>query len=390
MGLLFGIILGLCILVLLVVVHEIGHGIVARRNGVEVEEFGIGFPPLAWGRKIKKSFLGKNVLYSVNWLPLGGFVRLKGEYDSATVKGGYGAASYWVKTKILFAGVAMNWFVAIVLFTILALTGMPKIIENQFSIPADTRITRQGSPDVTVSQIVADSPAAKAGIKDGDKITSVAGTTVTSASQFVALTKAHKGEKIQILYERNGHTHEVTAQLRDGGSSGYLGVGATGGAQEVIHATWSAPLVGIGTTAQLTWVTLQGLGGMVANLATGLVDQLSTNSQTREQGGQALATVSSSVAGPVGILGVIFPQAGQAGVTPVVFLTAIISLSLAVMNTLPIPALDGGRWAVMTIYKLRKRALTKEREESIQGTGMLVLFGLIILITIADIGKVLK
>ena len=101
MGLLFGLLLGVCILVLLVVVHEIGHGIVARRNGVEVEEFGIGFPPLAWGRKIKKSFLGKNVLYSVNWLPLGGFVRLKGEYDSATVKGGYGAASYWVKTKIV-------------------------------------------------------------------------------------------------------------------------------------------------------------------------------------------------------------------------------------------------------------------------------------------------
>lgn len=390
MGLLFGILLGLFILVLLVVVHEIGHGIVARRNGVVVEEFGIGFPPLAWGKKVAKSFLGKNVLFSVNWLPLGGFVRLKGEYDSATVKGGYGAASYWVKTKILFAGVAMNWLVAIVLFTILALTGMPKIIDNQFSVPADTRISQQGSREVTVSQVVGDSPAAKAGIRGGDVVVSIAGTEVTSASQFVNLTKQYKGQKVALVYSRDGQPSRVSVQLRDGGSSGYLGVSASGGAHQVLHATWSAPIVGVGTTAQLTWVTLQGLGGMVVNLATGLVDQLSTNEQTRQQGSESLATVSNSVAGPVGILGVIFPQAGQAGVTPVVFLTAIISLSLAVMNTLPIPALDGGRWTVMTIYKLRGKLLTKEREESIQGTGMLVLFGLIILITIADIGKVLK
>lgn len=390
MELLFGIILGLFILVLLVVVHEIGHGIVARRNGVVVEEFGVGFPPLARGKKIKKSFLGKDVLYSVNWLPLGGFVRLKGEYDSAKVKGGYGNASYWVKTKILFAGVAMNWLVAVVLFTILAWTGLPKIIDNQFIVPNDTRITQHGSPDVTVSQVVANSPAAKAGLKEHDVLLSVAGEKIKNSSQFVNLTKQHQGEKVAIEYARAGQQRSVDVQLRSGGSGGYLGVGASGGAQETIHATWSAPIVGVGTTAQLTWVTLQGLGDMVANLAQGLVNRVSSNEATRQAGERSLETVSNSVAGPVGILGVIFPQAGQAGVTPVVFLTAIISLSLAVMNVLPIPALDGGRWFVMTLYKIRGRVLTKEREESIQGTGMLVLFGLIILITIADIGKVIR
>lgn len=390
MELVFGIVLGLFILVLLVVVHEIGHGVVARRNGVEVEEFGVGFPPLAWGKKIKKSFLGKNVLYSVNWLPLGGFVRLKGEYDSATVKGGYGAASYWVKTKILFAGVVMNWLVAILLFTILALTGMPKIIENQFTVPADTRITQQGSPNVTVSQVIADSPAAKAGLAKGDQLVAIQGANITSSSQFVTLTKQYQGQKVTLEYERDGKSIPVEVQLRSGGSSGYLGVSASGGAQEVIHATWSAPIVGAGTTAQLTFVTLQGLGDMVVNLVTGSVNRFSADTQTRQEGERSLETVSNSVAGPVGILGVIFPQAGQAGLTPVIFLTAIISLSLAVMNTLPIPALDGGRWATMTIYRLRRKVLTKEREESIQGTGMLVLFGLIILITIADVGKVLR
>ena len=91
--LLIGILTGLIILVALVVIHELGHGIVARRNGVVVEEFGIGFPPRAWGKKIKNSVLGKNVLISLNWLPLGGFVKLQGEHDSATGKGDYGAAT---------------------------------------------------------------------------------------------------------------------------------------------------------------------------------------------------------------------------------------------------------------------------------------------------------
>ncbi len=390
MELLFGVLLGLFILVLLVVVHEVGHGIVARRNGVEVEEFGIGFPPLAWGKKIKKSFLGKNVLYSVNWLPLGGFVRLKGEYDAATVKGGYGAASYWVKTKILFAGVAMNWLVAILLFTVLAWAGMPKIMENQFSVAADTRIVQHGSSEVVVSQVVSDSPAQKMGLKVGDTLTALDTVTVTSAAQFTELTQRHAGQKVMLQYVRDGAQKEAEVRLRDGGTDGYLGVTASGGTQEVMYASWSAPIVGVGTTVQLTGATFQGLGGMMMNLFQGIVQRWSGDEATRHAAERSLENVGNSVAGPVGILGVIFPQAGKAGLTPVIFLTAIISLSLAVMNTLPIPALDGGRWAVMTIYKLRGKLLTKEREETIQGTGMLVLFGLIILITIADIGKVLR
>src|SRR5690606_15585686 len=142
------------------------------------------------------------------------------------------------------------------------------------------------------------------------------------------------------------------------------------------------PVVGVVTTAQFTWVTLQGLGQLLGDLASGLVMQLSPDQALREQAGANLERVSASVAGPVGILGVIFPAAGEAGFLQVLFLAGIISLTLAVMNILPIPALDGGRWFVTAIFKLLKKPLTKEKEEKIQGTGFLVLLALIILVTI--------
>src|SRR5664279_3659375 len=137
-GILVGVIVGLVILVFLVVAHELGHAIVAHRNGVVVEEFGIGFPPRAWAKKLKNG-----VLFTLNWLPLGGYVKLQGEHDSASKKGDYGAASFWQKTKILLAGVLMNWIVAVLLLTVLAWTGLPKILPDQFTVTGDTTIVKQ-------------------------------------------------------------------------------------------------------------------------------------------------------------------------------------------------------------------------------------------------------
>lgn len=393
MELLIGIIIGVFVLVLLVVVHELGHAIVARRNGVEVKEFGVGFPPKAYSKKPKQSFLGKNVEYSWNWLPLGGFVRLKGEYDSSSKKGDYGAASYWAKTKILFAGVAVNWIVAALLLTVLAWTGLPKIIDNQFTVASDTHLIVEEPAEITLNGIREDSAAQKAGLQKGDEIIAVNGKKLTSGKQLANETKEHSGDNLRLTIDRKGQALEKTVQLAEDPKDGksYLGVSMTERrAREAIQATWSAPLVGIGTAAQLTGVTLEGLGDIVVKLATGLVDKFSADEQVREMGNQKIDEVSNGVAGPVGILGVIFPQAGQAGVTSVVFLAAIVSLSLAVMNALPIPALDGGRWATMTLYKIRGKVLTKEKEENIQAAGMLVLLGLVLLITIADIGKVMQ
>ena len=380
MELIFGILVGLIILVILVVVHELGHAIVARRNGVVVEEFGVGFPPRAWKKKLKNG-----VLFTLNWLPLGGFVKLQGEHDAASKKGDYGSASFWAKTKILLAGVGMNWLVAAILLTILAWSGLPKILPNQFTIPADTTINRQ---PVEIAAITEDSPAQKAGLKVGDKILRFAGEPVESSSKLSEQTKAKKGKTVEIIYSRGGVESTAKVELRDQDKQGYLGVAS--GQRESIQTSWSAPIVGVVTTGQFTLVTLQGLGDLVVNLVKGVVLQFSSSETTRQQAQQDLQTVGNSVAGPVGILGTIFPAAEQAGPTQLIFLSAIISLTLAVMNILPIPALDGGRWFTMVIFRLLKKPLTKEREEQIQGTGFLILMLLVIVITVADVTKLFK
>lgn len=132
---------------------------------------------------------------------------------------------------------------------------------------------------------------------------------------------------------------------------------------------------------------MSGLGGLVGKLASGMTQQFSGNQSVREQAKQDLSEVSNSVAGPVGILGVLFPSAQEQGVLQVVLLAAMISLTLAVMNALPIPALDGGRWWTMAVFRLLKKKLTKSREETVQGIGFLVLFSLIIVVTISDVIK---
>jgi len=382
MELVFGIIGGLLILVFLVVVHELGHALVARQNGVVVEEFGVGFPPRAWAKKLKNG-----VLFTLNWLPLGGFVKLQGEHDNADQKGDYGAATYLQKTRILLAGVLINWIVAAIILSILAATGLPKIIPNQFSIPSDTTNSKQ---PVEITEITKNSPAAQAGLQIGDQVVRFAGGPVPAPSDLVEQTKAQKGKRVEIIYTRGGVEHSTTATLRADNSNGegYLGVGS--GQREEIQASWSAPIVGVVTTGQFTLVTLQGLGDLVTNVVRGVVLQFSPDHATRDQAHADLATASGSVAGPIGILGTIFPAAEQAGPTQLAFLTAIISLTLAVMNVLPIPALDGGRWFVMTLFRLRKKTLTKEREERIQSTGFLILITLVIVVTIADVSKLFK
>lgn len=378
MDLIFGIIVGLLVIVFLVVVHELGHAIAARRSGVGVEEFGIGFPPRAWGKKLKNG-----ILFSLNWLPLGGFVRLQGEYDSSSGKGDYGAATFWQKTKILLAGVVINWLVAAGILTILAWIGLPQILPNQFNMAQDMSFENKG--DVTVVMAMPGYPAEKAGLKDGDVIEKFAGQEVTTVEKLINLTHEHRGETVEVVYERDDNLQTKKVTLRDTDQGSVLGAGLS--QMQYMRYTWSAPIVGVVTTAQFTWVTLEGLGNLVVDFFGGLAGKLSFNETTRESASEQLDRAGASVAGPIGILGAIFPEASQAGLTQVLLLAAIISLTLAVINALPIPGLDGGRWFTMAVFRLFKKPLTKQREETIQGTGIMILMALIILITIADVVK---
>lgn len=384
------VIIGLLILVVLVVVHELGHGIVARRNGVVVEEFGVGFPPRAWGRKIKQSILGKNVTYTLNWLPLGGFVKLQGEHDAATGKGDYGAANLWAKTKILLAGVAMNWVVAALLLTVLAATaGVPKLLPGQFTMPGDTVVNRQ---PVVVSAVVDDSPAAQAGLRVGDEMLRLAGEEVYSSVDLSALTRQYAGQKVEAVIVRDGAEQTFSVQLESANTTGkaFLGIASTQQQATTYRSTWSAPITGVALTGQFTVYTLSELGSMVVKLGSGLVEKFNPNATVREAGDAKLGEVSNSVGGPVAILGVLFPSAREAGLASLTLAAALISLTLAVMNILPIPALDGGRWFVTMLYRVvLRKPLSQEKEEQIHGTGMMVLLGLFGLITILDIGKLL-
>lgn len=353
--------LGIILFIGLVVVHELGHAIAAKRNGVEVEEFGIGFPPRAWSKKLKNG-----TLFTLNWLPLGGFVKLKGENDSAKGKGTYGGARLLAKAKILMAGVLVNWVTAVVIFTGLALVGMPQILPNQFAVAGDNHVSTQA---VRVGNVISGSPAQKAGLQIGDAINEFAGQKVASADQFKDLTKSHAGQTVPLTYTHDNQTKHVNVTLNANNNSnhGYIGVGA--GEESTQRATWSAPIVGVGVTVQFTYETFKGLVGTVADLFQAHFTQAGEN-----------------VAGPVGIFTILHSSA-EGGLVPVLFLIGIISLTLAVMNLLPIPALDGGRLFVTLLFRALKKPLTKEREENIQAAGMIALLGLMVLITVVDVRR---
>ncbi|PLS80681.1 hypothetical protein CYG49_04430 [Candidatus Saccharibacteria bacterium] len=381
-GFILSVLVGIFLLVLLVVVHELGHAIAARRNGVVVEEFGIGFPPRAWAKKLKNG-----VLFTLNWLPLGGFVKLKGEHDSADQEGDYGATSLWVKAKILLAGVAVNYVTAIIIFTVLALFGLPKVLPDQFYVKSDTApIAVQ---PVEIAKVTKGSPADKAGIKEGDRIISVNGKELEVAGQLSNITRENAGKAIAITLERNGErqSKEVTLN-RTSGEQGYLGIRPNAQQAQYIRATWSAPIVGVMTSLQFTEAYLKGLGTLLADVGRGIASKFSGDRTVREEGSESLQAAERSVAGPVGILGQIFPNALDAGIIWLLFLTGIISLTLAIMNILPIPALDGGRLFLAVLFRAIRKPLTKEREETIVGTSFLILMALVLLITVLDIRRI--
>jgi regulator of sigma E protease len=366
---------------ILIVVHEFGHAIIAIRNGVKVEEFAIGFRPRAWSTKLKRDFLlKKGTIFSLNWLPIGGFCAMKGETDDAKSKGSYGAASLWAKTKILLAGVTFNFLLAVVIFTAMSFTGMPKILEDQFTMP-DTEVSY--SP-VQVAAVTEDSPAAKAGLLVGDNLTALDGQPLTEASDLSTFTKEHGGQEVDISYTRGDESYDTSTVLNDNPDGvGNMGVAATNSVH--YRSGWGALIAGPVTTVQFLGVTAQGLWQLLVNLVTGIAGTIASTDSASN-----LAAAGDSVAGPVGILGTIFPAAMAGGFSEILFITGLLSLSFAIMNVLPIPGLDGGRLYLTLFFRfILRKPLKEETEAKINGIGMLILFGLMILITVLDVLRLL-
>ncbi len=369
----FLLLVGLFLFVGLVVVHEFGHYLAARKGGVEVEEFGIGFPPQAWGKKLKSG-----MMLTINWLPLGGFVKLKGEHDSAKEKGSFGAAPLATKVKIMLAGVGMNLLTAFAILTFLALIGMPKIIENQYTVPSDTKVSHN---EVLVGFVEPDSPAGKSGLMVRDRVTAISttdsSTDINSAAKLTATTKQYAGKQVSITVVRKDKPvtlrttlrsqAEVEASRKTNEPKGYLGISPT--EYTIRRSTWSAPIVAVGVLKQFTTETFKGLGNAIMNVFRG-------------NGSEA----SKQVSGPVGIF-VILKDGSLLGIRFVLMIIAVISLTLAIMNILPIPALDGGRLFVTLFYRAIHKPLTQKTEERIHGTGFVVLMGLFVLITIVDVRR---
>lgn len=388
--------MGLLLFISLILVHEWGHFIMARRNGVDVEEFGLGFPPPIKGKKLKSG-----MILSLNWLPLGGFVKMKGEHDSDERQGSLGAASLGVKTKIMLAGIFMNLVAGLVLLTILAWIGMPKLItqesvgQDQFTVASDTKVIKRS---VLAGPILPGSPAQKIGLRSSDRLESISGGGQTlythDLQQLRDATSHFAGQKVTIRYERNGsletaHTTllskaVVAASQKTDNPKGYLGVIPNN--ITIQRSTWSAPIVALGLTKQITVLTFQGLGHALAGLGSAIAGLVTSNHQARLNGQE---TASSQVGGPVAI-GVALWNSGSLGFNFMLLLIALISLTLAIMNILPIPALDGGRLAMMLVSRgVFRRPLSRLTEERIVGASFLVILALVALITIVDVKRYL-
>ncbi len=415
MNIFIGILIGLLVLMTLITGHEFGHFIAARRNGVKVLEFGICFPPraIAWVKgkdgkwhKLPKSEWEKpqdGLVFSLNWLPIGGFCQMDGESANDKRKGTFGNASFWSKTKILFAGVTMNWLMAFIILTVLAWTGMPKFLNDQFTIENDETLIN--ASNVSVAGVLEDSPASVAGIRQDDVIIAIDGNEVYTSTEITKYDSAHAGETVTFTISRQEETtcdcpedalcdcpaptletitKDIPVTLNNADAEYLLGI-SMASTQSLYRSTWSAPIVALGVTAQMTGETFKGLGELVWNFTSGIARQLSFSDEARESGREAISAAGESVSGPVGIVGVIFPAFASAGIANIGFLAALISVSLACMNVIPIPALDGGRWLLIAIYKLRKKELSKETEEKIVSRAFMALLGLIVIVTVLDI-----
>lgn len=348
----------LLVLSILVIVHEFGHFIMARRAGVWVEEFGFGLPPRLFGKKIGET------IYSVNALPFGGFVKLHGELEEDGITNKNRAFLYKNKRTrigIVIAGVVMNFLLAIVAFAIVySFQGIPRDLGR-----------------LKVIDVSPGSPAQIAGVVVGDVITKVGSVNIVSANDFISTVNGQKGKniKFQIIRSLGGTDQDVfvqmTPRLNPPKGEGALGVTITT-SEIYFPPIWQRPFYGIyyGFKDALFWgqTILLGLWHMVYGIWHG--------------------NVPTDVSGPIGIFAVT-SEAAKSGVLVLINIVGILSVNLAILNVLPLPALDGGRLLFIFIEGVIGRKVLPKVEAAIHSVGMIILLILLLAITIHDVRRLI-
>lgn len=362
------IILFLIILGLLVFVHELGHFLIARRNGVKVEEFGFGFPPrlggfyrssetgkLRWFWK-KNDKLRKDIadtVYSINWIPLGGFVKLLGEEEICDHPRSFSCKSPWARTKVLVAGVLGNFLLAWILLTI------------WFWI-----IPRNLPQEIVVISVGKNSPADIAGIKPNDFILKGDDQNIKTTKDLSNFTKSHQGQEAIFTIEHFGKNIEKTIKLGENTDTPLgISMAEIGGDQIPKFPWWQAPYYAFMEMIAVIWMSLQFIGGLIASLF----------------GGAKVST--ESVSGPVGIFAFLY-QIIYFGVAYIIRFAALLSVAIGFFNILPFPALDGGRLVFVAAEAIRGKKIVKmEFESMLHWIGFLILLALVAVITYHDIGR---
>jgi regulator of sigma E protease len=355
---------------LIVILHEWGHFVAARRGGVEVDEFGLGFPPKLWGRKVKKT------LYTINWLPLGGFVRLKGEDAASTGPGTFGGARVWTKTKILLAGVGMNLVTAMVILYVLCVTGLPAL--GAAFEPTFLHATYAQPKQLILVEVEPNSPAAGAGLVRGDYVLSANGQKLETDAQLKAFTKAEAGHDVMLHVRSNGDERDVKLRLRDPGSKeGHLGVVS----QQVYKLRYdpaSAVVAAVYITGALFVATIVGVFQLLVHIPVLLLGLFSST----------VPQAAQSASGPLGIV-FILKSISSLGLAYIFLFMANIAVALAAFNVLPLPALDGGRLALILAQKASRKSIKAETEAKIHAIGFMALIALMLIISVYDLRKFL-
>jgi regulator of sigma E protease len=367
------IIIFIIILGLLVFVHEAGHFIVAVRNGIKADEFGFGFPPrmfgfykddvtgkyiFVWGNRDVES---KNTLFSMNWLPLGGFVRIKGEDGHSHDPDSFAGKSAWIRVKVLGAGVFMNFVFAWLLVSLVLRIGFPQAIDSS---------NRSQYPDtkIYITNVLKNAPASEMGLQAGDQVLTIDGKKVMELEEVSLIIKSKQGTEIVIEVNRLGKELKLhgTPRVNPPANEGALGIGFTETAI-VKLPFFEAIYQGAINTYEMTKQILLALGRMFGMLF----------------GGDKVAV---DVTGPVGIV-YMTKQMSDLGFVYLLQFAAILSINLGIVNILPFPALDGGRIFFILLEKLKGRPVSQKVEMALHQIGFLLLLLLMAFITIKDFSQ---